>query len=110
MNNERVHKIKLPSGKIVECAHGANLRAALSQDFSELYHPVARWIHCRGLGTCGTCAVQVSGELSPTTAIESWRLSFPPHHAGSGLRLACQACVEGDLEIKKFGGLWGHEP
>ena len=78
-----------------------------------LYNGVANLIHCRGMGTCGTCAVKVEGEVSPMTRIERWRLGFPPHRKTAsqknGLRLACQCCVKGDLEIEKFQGLWGHK-
>ncbi len=74
-----------------------------------LYNSIAGAIHCRGLGTCGTCAVQIEGPVSPPTAIEKWRLTFPPHSAGNRLRLACQCKVLGDLVLTKHSGLWGHK-
>ena len=73
------------------------------------YNGVAATIHCRGLGTCGTCAVQVEGPVSPMTRVEKWRLSFPPHNLENGLRLACQCRVLGDLNLTKHAGLWGHK-
>ena len=79
------------------------------QRTAPLYNGLARQIHCRGMGTCGTCAIDVSGPVTDTTAIERWRLSFPPHKKGSGLRLACQCRVLGDIEIKKRSGLWGQK-
>ena len=94
--------------QVIECAENENLRRALLRAKAPLYNSVAGVIHCRGLGTCGTCAVQVSGPVSEMNAIEKWRLSFPPHRANSGLRLACQCRVLGDLEITKWGGLWGN--
>lgn len=103
------HRVELPGGKIVEVEHGQNLRLALRKDFSELYHPLAKWIHCRGLGTCGTCAVKIYGKISEPTAVERWRLSFPPHQIGSDLRLACQVKIEGDLRLEKGDGLWGSD-
>ena len=49
---------------------------------------------CRGLGTCGTCAVQVVGKVVPQEwgIQERLRFSFPPHHPSTSahLRLACQ--------------------
>jgi hypothetical protein len=42
------------------------------------------------------------------TGVERWRLNFPPHHSQSGLRLACQCKVMGDLRIEKWEGLWGN--
>jgi ferredoxin len=95
-------------GQELECELGANLRQVLMAHGLPLYHPVARVIHCRGLGTCGTCAVKIEGTVSEMTGVERWRLNFPPHHAQSGLRLACQCKVMGDLRLEKWKGLWGN--
>lgn len=95
-------------GREIECEPGANLRRVLMQAKLPLYNGAARAIHCRGLGTCGTCAVQIDGDVSPPTRVETWRLNFPPHRAEQGLRLACQCRVQGDLRITKRSGLWGN--
>lgn len=93
----------------IECAAGENLRRVLMRAGAELYHGPMRAVHCRGLGTCGTCAVKVDGSVSPPTRVERWRLNFPPHANGldRGLRLACQCRVEGDLTVEKLPGWWG---
>lgn len=96
------------ANRVIECEVNANLRRVLMAAGLPLYHPMARPIHCRGLGTCGTCAVKIKGEVSETTKIERWRLSFPPHQSGSGLRLACQCQVRGDIEVEKWDGFWGN--
>ena len=96
------------NGKTMDCEAGQNLRQVLLSGNLPLYNGIASAIHCRGLGTCGTCAVEIEGEVSPPTAVEKWRLSFPPHHRDSGLRLACQCQVIGNLVITKLDGLWGH--
>ena len=93
----------------IECPHGANLRMVLLRARLPLYNGVARAIHCRGMGTCGTCAVRIVGEVSEPTKIETMRLGFPPHERDRGLRLACQCSVLGDLEVTKYPGLWGHK-
>ena len=93
----------------IECAVGDNLRKALLSAQLPLYNGIAGAIHCRGLGTCGTCAVKVIGEVSPMTAVEKWRLGFPPHDRSNDLRLACQCTVKGDLRLEKFDGMWGHK-
>ena len=98
------------AGRSVECAHGENLRRVLLDAGLPLYNGAARVIHCRGLGTCGTCAVRVEGPVSEMTPVERWRLGFPPHDRASGLRLACQIRVLGDLRVTKYDGLWGHGP
>ena len=92
----------------VECKEGANLRRVLLDAKLPLYNGVAKTIHCRRLGTCGTCAIEIEGEVTEMTAVEKWRLGFPPHQTGCGLRLACQCKVMGDLKINKHGGMWGN--
>ena len=94
--------------RIIECEAGANLRRVLLDAKLPLYNGAAALIHCRGLGTCGTCAVQIEGDVSAMTGVEKWRLGFPPHCREDGLRLACQCQVLGDLTIVKFDGLWGN--
>ncbi len=93
---------------VVQCPLNANLRHVLMKAGTPLYNGISAAIHCRGMGTCGTCAVQVEGTVSPMTRVEKWRLGFPPHVRKSGLRLACQCKVLGDLKITKHAGLWGH--
>jgi hypothetical protein len=34
---------------------------------------------------------------------------MPPHDRDSGLRLACQVNVLGDLTVIKYAGLWGQK-
>lgn len=95
------------AGTTVECPEGANLRSVLLRARLPLYHRVARAVHCRGRGTCGTCAVKIAGEVSEATSAELKRLSLPPHNSESGLRLACQCNVLGDLKVTKYQGLFG---
>ena len=93
---------------VVQCKAGENLRRVLLRHRLPLYNGIAAGIHCRGLGTCGTCAVEIDGEVSGPTQVEKWRLNFPPHKGDGSLRLACQCVVLGDLVIQKHGGMWGH--
>jgi ferredoxin len=99
------------AGETVSCSRSDNLRSVLMRHTpamkGKLYNSVSGLTHCRGLGTCGTCAVEVQGEVTPMTKIEKWRLGFPPHHLDAGLRLACQVCVLGDLVVTKHSGMWG---
>ena len=95
------------SGKTVECPPGANLRVVLLRARLPLYTRVAEAIHCRGRGGGGTGAVRIEGPVSEPTEAELRRLRLPPHKAESGLRLACQCKVEGDIEVVKHEGLWG---
>lgn len=86
---------------------GANLRLVLIRARLPLYNSAAKALNCRGSGTCGTCAVQVEGEVSEPTAKEKLRLRLPPHNRESGLRLACQCEVLGDVKVTKYEGVWG---
>lgn len=96
------------AGKSIEAPEGANLRMVLVRARLPLYTRAARALHCRGRATCGTCAVRVEGAVSEPTAAELRRLSLPPHDKSSGLRLACQIRVLGDVEVWKQPGFFGN--
>lgn len=89
------------------CAAGENLRQVLMKHQAPLYNGKANIINCMGIGSCGTCAVEIAGDLPPKNWKENARLSFPPHKKDSKRRLACQIKVESDLIIKKYDGFWG---
>jgi len=92
---------------IVECQNGDNLLEVMQRENLEVYNGRAKLFNCRGLGTCGTCAVRILGKVSAPTEMEKVRLNLPPHTPESGLRLACQCKVEGDIEVIKQQGFWG---
>ena len=92
--------------RAIECPQGANLRLVLLRARLPLYTRVAKALHCRGRGICGTCAVQIDGPVSEPTPAELRRLRLPPHRDG-GLRLACQCSVLGDVTVTKHLGLFG---
>jgi len=93
----------------LEVKQGQNLRQALLKAELSPYNGNARWLNCHGLGTCGTCALELKGAVSEKTAVEKWRLNFPPHQEKNGLRLSCQCTVQGDLELVKQPGFWGEK-
>jgi ferredoxin len=95
-------------GRTIECKSGENLRRVLLNAKLPLYNGIASAIHCRGMGTCGTCSLKIEGDVSEMTRIEKWRLGFPPHRIENGLRLACQCQVLGDLKLTKHDGMWGN--
>ena len=98
------------NGETIECESGERLRDVLLRAGQTPHNDKARWVNCRGFGTCGTCAVEVvDGEVGEKTAREEWRLDFPPHEADAGLRLACQIRVEEDLVVRKYPGFWGEQ-
>ena len=88
------------------------MRTALLRRGLSPHNNNSQLINCRGLGTCGTCAVEVRGDVEPSeaSARERLRLSFPPHTLRPNLRLACQCTVRGDVVVSKFEGFWGARP
>jgi len=94
-------------GKTFECEMGANLRQVLLQQGIDLYNSQARLINCHGIGTCGTCAVEIEGAVSEMGWREKGRLSLPPHDPAQNRRLACQVKVLGDIRVTKYDGFWG---
>lgn len=97
---------------------GELLRSAMLKRGVSPHNGRSRLINCRGLGTCGTCAVEIScssnegiGPRERTTK-EKLRLSFPPHGSekqSPNLRLACQVQVYDDVIVKKRTGFWGQD-
>lgn len=59
----------LAQGKTITCNQGRNLREVLLENGIDLYNGGSTVINCRGIGTCGTCAVEIVGEVSEAT----WR-------------------------------------
>ncbi len=97
----------IAQGKTFECEPGSNLRNVLLEHGVELYNGNAKFINCMGIGTCGTCAVQIDGEVSPTNWKDKTRRSLPPHSPTANRRLACQTKVLGDIRVTKYDGFWG---
>ncbi|CAJ1967446.1 unnamed protein product [Cylindrotheca closterium] len=96
---------------------GEVLRRALLRRGVSPHNGRARLINCRGLGTCGTCAVEIEGNddaIVPAerNTKERLRLNFPPHGSpdqSPNLRLACQVQVKDDIVIRKRTGFWGQD-
>ena len=94
-------------GKTIECESGANLRQVLLDNEVDVYNDAAKLINCHGLGTCGTCAIEIQGTVAAPSWREQARLSLPPHSPDRGRRLCCQVRVTSDLELTKYDGFWG---
>lgn len=92
-----------------ECSVGANLRKVLLANDIDLYNGKSKIINCRGIGSCGTCAVMITGEVSPSNWRDRTRRALPPHDSNNNLRLACQTQVFGDITVTKYAGFWGHQ-
>ena len=106
----------IAQGKTITCQSGDNLRRVLLAAGVDLYNGQSKLINCRGIGSCGTCAVAIepvedtlleSGAVSEVNWRDRTRRSLPPHDPSRDLRLACQTQVLGDIHVTKYDGFWG---
>jgi ferredoxin len=95
--------------KEIEVPAGANLRQALREAGVEVYSGIDKYLNCRGLGLCGTCAVLVKKGmegLGKKTLRERFNFTLHPKTSfmvighEDEMRLSCQCKVEGDCEIE----------
>ena len=93
--------------KTITCNQGENLRLVLLKNNIDLYNGQAKIINCRGIGTCGTCALEIEGLVSEPNWKDKARRSLPPHSLDKNRRLACQTQVQGNLKLTKYDGFWG---
>lgn len=96
-------------GKELICEKGSNLRQFLLKNNIDLYNGKAKYINCLGIGTCGTCAIEIEGEVNDPNWKDKSRRNLPPHNPERKLRLACQTQVLGDIKVSKYDGFWGHK-
>ena len=100
-------------GRTTTLPKGTKLRSSLLRANETPHNGNARVVNCRGLGTCGTCAVEIvpPDAVFPNrwNSVERARLHFPPHKApgNAKLRLACQVQVQQTCEIRKYDKFWG---
>jgi len=81
-----------PSGTRTEVPAGVTVREAAASAGVRLNAP------CGGLGTCGRCAVTLTGILEAPGADESVLLA--PEALARGVRLACRTRVIGDITVR----------
>ena len=95
--------------KEIEVPAGANLRTSLREAGVEVYSGIDKYLNCRGLGLCGTCAVLVKKGmegLSKKTLREKFNFTFHPKSSFAvighedEMRLACQCKVNGDCAVE----------
>lgn len=84
-----------PMGRVVEVEPGSTILAAAMQSDLFLRHV------CGGIMNCATCRSKVlagAANLSPMSRGEQKRLA--ELYAPAGVRLSCQARIEGDVVVE----------
>lgn len=95
-------------GQTIVCDEGATLRDVLLRaEGRSPYNDVSQVANCGGNGLCGTCAVEVCGDVDEPSERERQRLELPPHSGEDDLRLSCRTTVLGDLTVVKHDGVFG---
>jgi ferredoxin len=91
--------------KEIQVPAGANLRNEAIRAGVQVYRGVVeKYLHCPGLGCCGTCRVLVAKgmeNLSEMGLRERTRLKLSMAYIGheDQMRLACQTLVKGDVDV-----------
>ncbi|MDA7979241.1 MAG: (2Fe-2S)-binding protein [Pirellulales bacterium] len=90
--------------KQIEVPQGANLRKEARKHGIQLYKFPDNYLHCRGLGACGTCRVLIPKGIENTgkkSAVEKLRMKMSLAAIGheDEMRLSCQTKVEGDIDV-----------
>lgn len=88
----------------IEVPQGSNLRAEARKAGVQLYPVVNRVINCHGFGQCGSCRVLITKGMESTSEkgmVERVSQTLSMSYIGNEdtMRLACQTCVEGDIEV-----------
>lgn len=91
--------------KEIQVPEGANLRAEAKRAGVQLYQGPERVLNCMGLGSCGTCRVNITKGMentSPRGLKERLRMAVSMAYVGNEetMRLACQTEVLGDIEVQ----------
>ncbi|SNZ03361.1 Ferredoxin [Natronoarchaeum philippinense] len=95
-------------GRAITCEEGATLRDVLLRvEGRSPYNDVSQVANCGGNGLCGTCAVEVCGDVDEPSERERRRLELPPHSGEDDLRLSCRTTVQGDVSVVKHDGVFG---
>ncbi len=100
-------KVKFVKEEVeIEVPEGANLRKEALRANIGIYRGMDRFLNCRGLALCGTCAVAVQdgrGNCANPGIRERIRLllSYLPIGRAEGeIRLACQTRILGDVAVE----------
>ncbi len=96
--------------KTINVPEGANLRKEARRNGVEVYKGLHKYVHCPGLGLCGSCRVYIKKgkeHLNPPGLIEKTTLKYVNIEAQFAyighedeIRLSCQCRVQGDSDAE----------
>lgn len=97
--------------KEVEVPEGANLRREAQKAGVEVYPGLTKILNCQGFGMCTSCKVHIKKGMENCSKPRWWeRLSlrgffnhlcfFARIGHEDEVRLSCQTCVNGDIEVE----------
>ena len=91
-----VHNSETGEVTSFKAGYGANLRKAAQFKDIDLYKGIWSQLNCRGMGSCGTCLIEVDNmeNVSGHGLIEKF------HKVGENQKLACRTKVYGDITIQ----------
>ena len=93
----------------IDVPQGANLRQEARKAGIELYSGLHKTFNCRGLGQCGSCAVEIVKGQENVRKPGLWErfrslmgpiLFLVKLEKKDAIRLACKTRVEGDCEVQ----------
>ncbi|CCQ89262.1 putative Ferredoxin [Nitrospina gracilis 3/211] len=91
-----VHDTETGEQKVFKVGYGGNLRKAAQHHDISLYRGLHEYTNCHGMGSCGTCLV----EIEPMEHVNDHGLIEKLHKINGNRKLACRTKVYGDISIK----------
>ncbi len=76
--------------------YGGNLRQAALHHGVNLYKGMNEHLNCHGMGSCGTCLI----EVEPLENVDGHSIIEKLHKISGNNKLGCRTKVYGDLKIK----------
>src|SRR5689334_6880555 len=93
----------------VEAKNGQTVKEVATEHGIPLHRGLWTWLNCRSHGLCGSCEVWVTELSANATSAKGFRERIRGKVKGK-VRLACQAQVLGDIEVRTLPGGLMFEP
>ncbi len=80
----------------LKIGYGGNLREAAQARGINLYKGMNEHLNCHGMGSCGTCLI----EVEPLENVDGHTIIEKLHKIEGNQKLGCRTKVYGDIKIK----------